>query len=158
MTRTYDITLADLQEQHAVVVRGHVSTEEIAEFLGGAFGETAGAATAQGLAFTGAPFARYRFTDDGRFAIEAGFPVSRPVTPSGRVEATTLPGGTTARTMHVGSYDAVAAAYEAMHTYLTENGYEVTAAPWECYLDDPEVANPRTEVFMPCRPVRPRED
>jgi hypothetical protein len=27
--------------------------------------------------------------------------------------------------------------------------------PWECYLDDPEVPAPRTEVFMPCRPLRP---
>jgi hypothetical protein len=158
MTRTYDITLADLQEQHAAVVRGHVATEQIPDFLGGAFGEAAGAAAAQGLTLTGPPFARYSVPDEGRFDIEAGFPVSGAVTAVGRVEPRTLPGGTAARTMHVGAYDAVGAAYEAVQTYLTDNGYEPSGAPWECYLDDPEVESPRTEVVLPCRPARPHED
>ena len=96
--------------------------------------------------------------DEGQFDIEAGFPLSGAVTAVGRVEPCTLPGGTAARTTHVGAYDAVAAAYEAAHTYLTDNGYEPSGAPWECYLDDPEVESPRTEVVLPCRPVQPRED
>lgn len=158
MTRTYEVTLADLQEQHVALVRGHVSVDEIPDFLGGAFGETAGAAAAQGLGITGAPFARYSFPEEGVFDIEAGFPVSGAVRAGGRVEAGTLPGGTVARTLHVGPYDAVAEAYDAVESYLTDNGYEPAGAAWECYLDDPEVDNPRTEVFMPCRPVRPRED
>lgn len=34
--------------------------------------------------------------------------------------------------------------------------YGVTAgAPWECYLDGPEVPEPRTGVFIPCVPARP---
>jgi effector-binding domain-containing protein len=158
MTRTFDITLADLQEQHVALVRGHITMDQIAGFLGGAFGEVAAGAAAQGLTITGAPFGRYRFTDDGSFAVEAGFPVSGVVAAAGRVEPGILPGGTVARTLHVGSYDGVAAAYEATEAYLTDNGYEPAGAPWECYLDDPEVPNPRTEVFMPCRPVRPTAD
>jgi hypothetical protein len=30
---------------------------------------------------------------------------------------------------------------------------EACGAPWESYLDGPEVAEPRTEVVVPCRPV-----
>jgi effector-binding domain-containing protein len=77
------------------------------------------------------------------------------VTAAGRVEPAVLPGGTVARTLHVGSYDTVAAAYEATESYLTDNGYEPSGPAWECYLDEPDVPQPRTEVFMPCRPVKP---
>ena len=74
----------------------------------------------------------------------------------GRVEPSTLPGGHVATTMHVGSYADLGAASDAAQQFLTDEGYEVAGAPWECYLDGPEVAEPRTEVFMPCRRLLPR--
>lgn len=157
MTRTYETSLADLQEQHLALVRGHISAEQISAFLGTAFAEVPVVAARQELALTGPPFARYRFADDGTLFIEAGFPVSGVVTADGRVEPAVLPGGPVARTLHVGSYDTVAKAYEATESYLTDLGYEAAGPAWESYLDDPDVALPRTEVFMPCRPVRPRE-
>ena len=66
-----------------------------------------------------------------------------------------MPGGRVATTLHVGDYAGVGSAYDAASQFLTDEGYEVAGAPWECYLDDPEVPEPRTEVFMPCRPLRP---
>lgn len=156
MTRTYEIQIADLQEQHVALVRGHISLQEIPAFLGSVYTEVPAEAARQGLRLTGAPFGRYRFSSDGTLQVEAGFPVSGVVTASGRVEPDVLPGGTVARTLHVGSYDSVADAYEATQAYLTDNGYEPWGTAWECYLDDPEVEQPRTEVFMPCRKVRPR--
>lgn len=166
MTTTYEVRMADLQEQHAGVVCGRVTMDRIADFLGGAFSEVMQVVAAQGLHPTGPPFARYRFLEAGAQAmgdggpkeldIEAGFPVSGTLTGAGRVEAAALPGGHVATTLHVGSYDDLGAAYDAAQQFLTDEGYEVAGAPWECYLDEPEVAEPRTEVFMPCRPVRPR--
>ena len=157
--------MADLQEQHAAVVCGQVTMDRIADFLGGAFSEVMQVVAAQDLHPTGPPFARYRFLDvDGgpggtpvglrELDVEAGFPVSGSVTGAGRVEASTLPGGHVATTLHVGSYTDLGAAYDAAHQFLTDEGYEVAGAPWESYLDEPEVAEPRTEVFMPCRPLR----
>jgi effector-binding domain-containing protein len=151
----YETQFVDLQAQQAAVVRGHVRTEEIADFLGGAFGEVINVLDKQGLHPTGAPFARYSQPLDGSFDVEAGFPCSEPVSSEGRVEAAVLPGGRAARTLHVGPYGDVGAAYEAATDWLTEEGHEVAAAPWECYLDGPEVPEPRTEVFIPCAPVRP---
>ncbi|HSE72328.1 MAG TPA: GyrI-like domain-containing protein [Nocardioidaceae bacterium] len=152
---TYTVQLVDLQEQPAAVVRGHVTHEGIADFLGPAFGEVIGAVEREGGHPVGAPFGRYRPTDDGGWDLTAGFPVSRPVTPAGRVEPETLPGGRAARTLHVGDYAGLAAAYEAAMAWLTDNGYVVTGEPWECYLDGPEVPEPRTEVFIPCTEARP---
>jgi effector-binding domain-containing protein len=151
---TYSVSFADLQEQHTAVVRGTAAVSDLPDFLGTAFTETAAAAQGQGVGPAGPPFGRYRRNDDGTFDVEAGFPVSAPVSPVGRVESGTLPGGRVARTLHVGEYAAVAAAYGAAEEYALTQGYEPAETPWECYLDEPEVAAPRTEVFLPCRPVR----
>lgn len=70
--------------------------------------------------------------------------------------ASTLPGGHVATTVHVGSYAQVGAAYDAAQRFLTDEGHEVAGAPWEVYLDEPGVPEPRTEVFVPCRRLRPR--
>ena len=42
-------------------------------------------------------------------------------------------------------------AYEALETYLSKNGYEPAGAAWECYLDEPDVPEPRTKVYQPAR-------
>jgi effector-binding domain-containing protein len=160
MRTTYDVRLADLQEQQAAVVCGRITMDQIAGFLGGAFGEVMGVLAAQDMHPVGPPFARYRFLEGGVLVleVEAGFPVSGAVSAAGRVEPTSLPGGRVATTMHVGDYAGVGAAYDAASQFLTDEGYEVAGTPWECYLDDPEVPAPRTEVFMPCRTLRPGVD
>jgi effector-binding domain-containing protein len=55
-----------------------------------------------------------------------------------------------ARTVHRGAYDELGLTYEALEKWVVENGYRVTGAPWESYLDEPDVAEPRTEVYLPC--------
>jgi hypothetical protein len=42
--------------------------------------------------------------------------------------------------------------------FVVDNGYEKSADPSEFYLDGPEAEAPRTEVFVPCREVEPRQD
>lgn len=151
----YETQFVDLQAQHVAVVRAHVSHDGIADFLGPAFGEVIRVLDEQGLHPTGAPFGRYRLTEDGGFDVEAGFPCNDVVKPEGRVEADELPGGRVARTLHVGPYGDVGAAYDAAVSWLTEEGCVTVGAPWECYLDGPEVPEPRTEVFVPCEPAHP---
>ncbi len=149
---TYTVTVADIAEQHTAVVRGHVPYDAVGDFLGEAYGETAGAVEHQDVHATGVPFGRYRVTENG-LDVEAGIPVSAAIRPMGRVEASMLPGGHVARTVHRGAYEAVAKAYAAVEAWLVENSYEPADAPWESYLDDPTVPEPRTEVFYPCRPA-----
>jgi effector-binding domain-containing protein len=147
----YQIELVNLSDQPAAVIRDHVALDGIGEFLGAAFGDVMGLVSRQGLQVAGAPFGRYRPAADGGFDVEAGFPVTGAVTAEGRVESASLPGGRAARTVHVGDYGGVGAAYEAVTAWLAGSGLVPAGDPWECYLDGPEVANPRTEVFFPCR-------
>ena len=119
---TYDVIIEDRQAQPAAVVRGRVTLDRIGEFVSGAFADTLAGLAAQHLAPTGPPFGRYREVDDG-FEVTAGFPASATVAAAGRVEPMTLPGGTIATTVHVGSYSDLSAAYEAVAGWLAASGF-----------------------------------
>ena len=147
----YDVELVDLQEQSTAVARGHVTLEGIADFLGAAFGEVALAS--QGVRTAGPPFAQYAVRSDG-FEVEAGFPTVAAVEPTGGVTPGVLPGGRTARTLHHGPFDQGAAAYDALATWVTDDGYRPSGPPWESYLDGPDVPEPRTMVYLPCVAIR----
>lgn len=147
----YHVDRITLEPQEAAVVAASVPHDGIAEFLGGAFGEVMGVLADQGNAPAGPPFARYEMTDDG-WNIQAGFPAAGPVQPQGRVESITLPGGTALAVMHRGDYSEVAGAYRAAEQWMKDNDWDGTGVPWEVYLDEPEVANPRTIVQWPARP------
>lgn len=150
--RTGTIDITERTAQPAAVVRGHVAMDGIAAFLGDAFGEVARLLEEEHGDVAGPPFARYHRTPDG-FDVEAGFPAAGPFTPAGRVELDELPAGPTASVMNVGSYEGIAAAYEAVSDWLGAHGYEPSADPWESYLDGPEVPEPRTLISFPCRPA-----
>jgi effector-binding domain-containing protein len=149
---TYDVHLAEVRTRPAAVVRAHVRTEDIAAFVGGAFAEVMTVLEGQQLTPVGPPFSRYSVGEDG-FEVESGFPTSGAVAASGRVVPSELPGGTVATTLHTGAYDGVGAAYAAAESWLAEHRMVAAGAPWESYLDGPEVAEPRTEVVVPCRPA-----
>lgn len=148
----YHVDVIEMEQQPTAVIRGTMPVEAITGFLGGVFTEVVQTLTAQGLSPAGPPFGCYVMTAGG-VDVEAGFPCSDPVAPAGRVVPSTLPGGRTAIVLHRGPYDEVPAAYAAVEAWLAQNSWQATAAPWEAYLDGPEVAQPRTIVHWPCRPV-----
>jgi effector-binding domain-containing protein len=141
-----------LEAQPAAVIRAHVAVDGIPAFLAGAYGEVIDVLAAQRLEVSGPPFARYAMSDRG-FDVEAGFPTIAPVVPTGRVEAGELPGGPALVVLHRGGYDDIEAEVRAGREWLAANRWTATGAPWEAYLDGPEVAVPRTLVYLPCRPV-----
>jgi effector-binding domain-containing protein len=141
-----------LEVQPAAVVRAHVAFDGIPAFLAGAYAEVLDVVATQVVAVAGPPFARYAMSDRG-FDVEAGFPTRSPVAPTGRVEAGELPGGPAIVVLHRGPYDDVAGDYRAGQEWLAANRWTATGTPWEVYLDGPEVAEPRTLVYMPCRPT-----
>lgn len=147
---SHDIHIIDIPQQPVAVVRGHATADKIPDFVGSAFSEVGAFVVQHHLLFSGPPFGRYVPGPDGSFDIEAGFPIDGSAESSGRVVVTTLPGGPAAMTVHVGPYDTVAKAYEDVGKWLESNGYEPTGAPWERYLDEPSVVNPRTEILFPC--------
>ena len=86
--------------------------------------------------------------------IEAGFPVGRPLPGKGDMQAAEMPGGQAATCLHVGPYDAVGPAYEALAQFIKDNGREASGVAYEMYLNDPRQQPPQepmTQIVMPLK-------
>lgn len=149
----YEIEMQTLDEQSTIVARGKVRAVDLPEWFGRAFAATADA-IARGRGLTaGPPFARIRPLGEAQFDVEAGFPVVDPVPGFGETEPSTLPAGPVISTVHVGPYDAMAPAYDALNSWLAAEDAEAAGPAWEIYLSEPagDPATWRTQVVQPYR-------
>ncbi len=141
-----------LAEQPTVVIRGSVRTSEIGAWIQQAYGELFAYLGSIGVAPAGPPFARYTFRDDG-FGLEAGVPVGKVVARKGRVEPSSLPGGSVAATLHVGPYDTIGPAYDELVHWVRAEKHKPTGPHWERYLnspaEEPDPSRWQTEVLLP---------
>ncbi|CAB4846661.1 unannotated protein [freshwater metagenome] len=155
---TYVVDTRDEAEKVTAAVSGQFPIERVSEWMPQAYDEVYEVLTEQHIAPTGPPFARY-VMHDGEFEVEAGAPVASPISVSGRVAPGSLPAGPVAVTTHVGPYDGIASAVDALKNWMSGHGVEPAGPHWEVYLTDPmEEADPakwRTEVVMPWRAKSP---
>jgi len=103
----------------------------------------------------GPPYAAYYNDDMENLDIEAGFPVARELEGRGDIEAGEMPGGKAATCMHIGPYDDIEAAYNAMSKWIKEHGLEPTGVAYEMYLNDPDEVPPeelQTQILFPLKP------
>ena len=110
----YEIDARELAEQPTAVSSTTLAVRDIGPWLGSAYAAVASRLASEGAGPAGPPFARYRVLGGGRFDVEAGFPALKPIAPEGDVKASTLPAGPVAHTVHVGPYDAMEPAYDAL--------------------------------------------
>lgn len=145
-----DVRLTEREEQPTAVVRGTIPTGELPEFFARAFRETMAAIQAQGLHPTGPPFGLYRGMPTDTVDVEAGFPVSGPITPTGEVRHGSLPGGRVVTATHLGPYDTLSQTYDEVYRWAANQSLALGAVMWESYLSDPETppdpATWRTEI------------
>ena len=151
----YDIESRTLAEQETAVEFTTAPLADIGAWLGKAFTEVASYLERKGAGPAGLPFARYRPAADGRFEVEAGFPASTPTSGEADVEPSDLPGGHVAVAVHLGPYDGMQPAYDALRLWVHAHGAETAGDPWEVYLrgpnDSPDSATWRTEIVQPYR-------
>ncbi len=153
---SYEVKVQNLQRQAAAVIRFKCPPGEAARFIGPAYGEIGGYLHDSGIEHEDtAVYARF-LSFGAEQEVEAGFTVATPVPPKGRVEPGELPAGEAAMTTHVGPYDGLVAASQALRDWMSANGREPAGGPWEVYRDDPQttaIAQLRTEVYYPLKPL-----
>jgi hypothetical protein len=155
-----DFAIREEPGRATAVVHGSPAMDGIRGFMDAAFPELFAAMGAAGLVPGGPPFSRYFAFGPDRVELELGVPLApgpggprRSFDGVGRVQPGELPGGQVAVAWHVGPYDGIAATYEKLIAWVTEQGREPAGAMWEVYWTDP-TAEPaptklRTEVILP---------
>ena len=162
--QTFSAEVVELEAQRTAAVRIQQPMAELD--LAAAFARSmplvAERIVAAGGSIGGPSYGRYHQFGPDVVDVEIGFPVqavpaglaSLGSVASGEVGLSELPGGPVARAVHLGSYDGLAATYDALHDWIhAQPGYDDGAGPWESYVDMPDdMADPsraRTEVIWP---------
>jgi len=151
----YEITERVLTEQPTAVLRRRLEITELEGWIGTALQAVAEAVARAGSHPVGPPFARCLKVAGcaARFDVEAGFGVDPPFpsVPGRDVQPSRLPGSCAAVTVHAGPYEAMEPAYEALATWVAEQGGTPDGPPWERYLSEPtgDPATWRTEIVQP---------
>ncbi|MDO9268340.1 MAG: GyrI-like domain-containing protein [Methylobacter sp.] len=94
-------------EQLTAVIDLIVPRAEISNVMGPAIAEIMSVIAAQGVTLTGPCFSYHRKRPADIFDFEVGFPVSRPITPVGRVKMSKLPAAKVVRTIYQGGYEGL---------------------------------------------------
>lgn len=151
---TYTCSRIEQTAQPTLVVRARTPVERISDTLGPAWESIMAHAGTLGATPSGPPFVAYHNMDMSDLDLEIGFPFAEAIAGSGDVVAGTIPAGPAVETMHVGPYDAVGRAYEALRAWMTEHGQGPAGPAYEHYLNDPHEVAPehlRTRVVWPIR-------
>jgi effector-binding domain-containing protein len=152
-----DVTIVQVPAQ---LVLGIVRRGRYAD-IACALGELVQYAMAHGATLSGMPIALFHEPDketmmqadrDGTALIDVAFPVAQAVKGSDAVKCYELPGGTMAKIVHKGPYEASEQTYTVLFEWLAEHGKKVTGPVREAYLNDPREVSPEdilTEIYAP---------
>ncbi len=153
----YIVTTEHLEPRSIVSIRDRNLRGDLPGFLAAAFPELFERLRVLGVSPVGAPFVIYHeFGVDGIDA-EVCLPVPHTVAAEGRVQSRSLPAMTVARTLHVGPYEDLGAAYGAVSAWVARHGFEGAGPIQERYLNGPgdgvAPGGYRTEIEMPIIPL-----
>ena len=150
----YTIKLLELHDQPTLTMRAIYPVEKLPEFFSIAYGDVMAYLQELGEAPAGMPFGVYYNLDMSALDVEAGFPVARVLPGKGEISASIIPGGKYISTTHIGSYDSMKPAYDALTEWAKRNCYEPTGIAYEYYLNDPNAGPrivPETEIRFPVK-------
>lgn len=151
---SYQIKLLELPDQSTLSIREIHAVQELPQFFSKAYGMIMQYLGKLGQTPTGMPFAAYYNLDMQHLDVEAGFPVGGAFEGQAEVKPGKIPGGKFASTIHVGPYDGVEPAYNALNVWIKQHGYEPTGVAYEYYLNDPSEKPgviPETEIRLPIK-------
>ena len=151
----YKVELKDLERQDIAVVRFRARPEEVGEKVGEAFQAVVDYLAETGGHIKGPAIAVYDQAGDDAFEVAAGFPVLAPVQGDGHVVPSELPAVHAAVTEHIGGYDELPRAYEAIGAWMRANRYTaLDTKMWEEYWSEPSSPpeETRTVVIWPVKP------
>ena len=155
MARPDDVTFAHETGRRLAVVHYEARREDIGSKASGAFRRVAVHLARIGVPIAGPAVSIFE-ADENAFQVTSGYVVERDFEPGEGVEPFRLPEVEVATTTHVGPYEELDRAYDALGRGAAAHGRRVddTGPMWEEYWSSPETppAETRTVVFRPLVP------
>lgn len=127
-----------VEAQLAAVIRITIPRAQIREVMGPAIQEVMAAGKAQGVGPAGPWFSHHLRMPSEVFDFEVGVPVTKPVQPTGRVIAGSLPAAKIARTIYRGPYEGLGSAWGELMSWIQKQNLSPAGDLWECYAVGPE--------------------
>jgi effector-binding domain-containing protein len=144
----YEIRVEEVEPRTIAAVRRRATIPQLSTVVPAACGEVWNFARTAGIERPGRHVAVYRDGGDGQLDVEIGVEVEGPFTGDGNVSLSATPAGTVAMTVHIGPYDRLGEANEAILEWCRDNHRDPAGPSWEIYghwVEDPEKLE--TEVF-----------
>ncbi|PKM76904.1 MAG: AraC family transcriptional regulator [Firmicutes bacterium HGW-Firmicutes-15] len=142
----YQFEFLEKAAQLVISVRTRSSVENLPQVLGGTYGLIMNYLNEIGAEPAGAPFVGYFNMDMQDLDIEVGFPVAKPLADKGELKSSEIPAGPQVSCMHIGPYNQVESAYNAIMEWIAANGHTSTGVCYEFYLNDP-ANTPESELL-----------
>jgi effector-binding domain-containing protein len=121
----------------SVVIRTRSSVEELPQVIGAAYQRIATFLGTKKLAPAGPPYVAYHNEDMQDLDLEIGFPLAEELKGEREFEASSIPGGEYATTLHIGPYSKFEVAYNRLTQWIEEQSLQPAGSCYEIYLNDP---------------------
>jgi effector-binding domain-containing protein len=149
----YQFGIHEMAPQPIASIRERRPGSDMPQFMGQAFGVLFRRLEELGIRPAGPPFAIYHEFGHDSIDVEICVPVKAIVVGGDVFESRELPATTVVRTLHVGPYDELGGAYDAITGWIETHGTRPAGPVRERYLNGPgdgvEPAAYATEVEMP---------
>lgn len=153
----YDVSTHQLFAQRILSIREPVAHDGVPDFISRSYADLHRHLRLLGVRAMAGPFVIYHGLGPFEVDAEACVPIAGDLVAVGRISARLLPATTVARTVHIGPYEELGAAYAALMTWVGRRGLEAVGPFRERYIDGPGgdalPADYRTVVDLPIAPV-----
>ncbi|MBN1873305.1 MAG: GyrI-like domain-containing protein [Anaerolineae bacterium] len=148
----YHCDIIERPAQPALTIRSRVSSIALARMIGESIFAVSQYAKDKGYAPAGLPFVAYYDFDGREQDIEIGIPFKPGIEGGNNIKVSEIPGGKSATYHYIGSYEKLPEVRAALKQWLDTNGYTISGAIYEIYLNDPQTTAPEnleTEIVYP---------
>ena len=145
---TYEIRVEQVESRTIASVRRRSRIDQLSTVVPSGCGDVWNFIRSAGIADPGRNLAVYRNYDGAELDAEIGVEVASPFNSDGEVSCSATPAGTVATTVHLGPYNRLGEANDAILQWCRDNHRELAGPSWEIYghwTDD--LAKLQTDVF-----------
>lgn len=106
----------------------------------------------QGAQIAGPAFAIYYNMDMQNLDVEAGFPLTNPVSGEGEIQSREISAGAYGICHYIGPYDQCESAYDQLKQFANKKGYQTGDVAYEWYLNGPDqvpLEELKTDIALP---------